>query len=123
MTTFISRLLVKRLNERLRFGERKAVYGISAGLVKRGPAGYFSISGTIRPDELDFSRNVIEEELAALRNGSHPDEVFESDRSVLVQQLRVSNASPSRWSPGQAVCFTIGAGIRIFRTFFQLLKG
>ena len=34
MLTFIGRFLGKRLNDRLRFGEQKAVYGISTGLVK-----------------------------------------------------------------------------------------
>lgn len=94
MLTFISSFLGKRLNDRLRFGEQKAAYGISTGLVKYGPAAYFQISGTIRESEFDFALRVIEEELEALRTGSLEDAVFEEQRSALIQQLRVSNSTP-----------------------------
>lgn len=92
--TFVSNFLRKRLNDRLRFGEQKAVYGISTGLIKYGPAGYFQISGTIRESEFDSAKRVIDEELEALRRDSHTQEVFEAERSVLIQQLRVSNSTP-----------------------------
>jgi predicted Zn-dependent peptidase len=94
MLTFIGGFLSKRLNDRLRFGEQKAVYGISTGLVQYGPSGYFQISGTIRESELDFALRVIEEELELLRKGSLDDATFEAERSVLIQQLRVSYSTP-----------------------------
>ncbi len=94
MLTFIGRFLNKRLNDRLRFGERKAVYGMSAGSAKRGPAAYFSIAGWIRPSEFKFATGVIDEEIEALRKGSLTDATFEAERSVLVQQLRVSYSTP-----------------------------
>ena len=84
--TFISNFLRQRLNDRLRFGEQKAVYGISTGLIRYGPAGYFQISGTIRESEFDFAKRVIDEELEALRRDSHTQEIFETARSVLIQK-------------------------------------
>ena len=94
MLSFVTRFLNKRLNDRLRFGERKAVYGMSVFLVRRGPAAYFSIAGWIRPTEFKFATEVIDEELEALRKGSLADAEFERERSVLIQQLRVSYATP-----------------------------
>jgi len=96
MLTFIERFLGKRLNDRLRFGEKKAAYGISTGLAKRGTAGYFLIGGTIREPEFDFALKVFDEELEGLRNGSLADAAFEADRSILIQQLRVSYATPEQ---------------------------
>jgi predicted Zn-dependent peptidase len=94
MLVFIGEFLGKRLNDRLRFGEKKATYGISTGLIRRGPAGYFFVGGTIRESELDFATRVFNEEIEALRNGSLSDAAFEADRSVVVQQLRVTYSTP-----------------------------
>jgi predicted Zn-dependent peptidase len=94
MLTFISRFLTKRLGDRLRFGDRKAVYGISAGLIKRGTAAYLSINGTIRPEEFEFARQVIQEELKSLKAAGLAPDAFENERSTLVQQLRVATATP-----------------------------
>jgi predicted Zn-dependent peptidase len=93
MLVFIRQLLGKRLNDRLRFGERKATYGIGVGIVKRGDAGYLHVSGGIKPEEFEFARGVIEEELEALRAGTLSEEEFDEDRSVVTRQLEVSSAS------------------------------
>ena len=90
---FISRLLDRRLNERLRFGERKATYGLRVGVVRRGAASYLQISGGVKTDELEFARGVVESELAALRDGAFPEETFEADRAAVIQQLQVASAS------------------------------
>lgn len=94
MLKFIEEFLGKRLNDRLRFGEKKAAYGISTFLTKRGPAGYFVVGGTIRESEFDFARKVFDEEIEALRNGTLSDAAFETDRAVVIQQARVSYSTP-----------------------------
>jgi predicted Zn-dependent peptidase len=94
MLVFISQLLSKRLNDQLRFGERKATYGIGVGIVKRGGAGYLHVSGGIKPEEYEFARGVIEGEIEALRRGTISQADFDEDRSAVARQLRVNNASP-----------------------------
>ena len=103
MLIFLSRFLGKRLNAKLRFGERKAVYGISVGVTRRGPAMYLSIDGRIKESEFEFARNVIEQELEALRTGTLPDAEFEADREAVTRQLRFQNTSAKelgRWVSG-----------------------
>lgn len=91
---FLSRLLSKRLNDRLRFSERKVAYGISVGVAKRGGAAYLYITGGLKPEEIEFARGVIEDELDALRSGTLPPDQFDEDRAALTRQLKVANASP-----------------------------
>jgi predicted Zn-dependent peptidase len=93
MLVFIRQLLSKRLNDQLRFGERKATYGINVGIVKRGGAGYLHVSGGIKAEEFEFARDVIEGELEALRTGTISQAEFDEDRSAVTRQLKVSNAS------------------------------
>ena len=88
---FVRDLLGRRLNQRLRYGERKAVYGASAGLVRRGPAAYLQVSSRIDRDDFDFATGIIDEEIEHLRNGSLDPAEFESDRAALVERLRASN--------------------------------
>ncbi len=100
---FVSHLLEKRLNDRLRFGERKATYGIGVGIVKRGRAAYLRLSGGIKKDEFEFARGVVEDELEALRSGALPPEDFEADRAAVARQLRVSTTAAEdleRWVSG-----------------------
>jgi predicted Zn-dependent peptidase len=94
MLMFVARLLSKRLNDRLRFGEDKAVYGISAGIGKVGPAAYLEVSGTIRSEKFDFARRVIEEEIEGLRSNNLSDAVFSEEKAVLIRQLYVSTTTP-----------------------------
>ncbi|UCF19433.1 MAG: insulinase family protein [Gemmatimonadota bacterium] len=97
---FISRLLDKRLNEQLRFGPRKATYGLRVALASRGAASYLQVSGGIKTDELDFARTVLQQELSTLRNASLPESIFAADRAALIQQLQVAGASSEgleRW--------------------------
>ena len=88
---FIRDLLNRRLNQRLRYGERKAVYGASANLVMRGPAAYLQIGSRIDEDDYDFAKSVIDEEIEFLRSGSLNAAEFEADRAALVERLRAAN--------------------------------
>ncbi|MGD2154332.1 MAG: pitrilysin family protein [Gemmatimonadales bacterium] len=100
MLAFIAQLLSKRLNDRLRFGERKATYGIAVGIVKRGGAGYLHVSGGIKSEEFEYAREVVEAELEALRTGRISQAEFDEGRSAVTRQLRVNNASSEdleRW--------------------------
>lgn len=81
---FIRHFLRRRLGSRLRYGERKAVYGVSASVISRGPAMFLDISARIKPSELDFANSVLEEELEMLRSGTHPAEEFETVRKAIV---------------------------------------
>ncbi len=100
MLIFISELLGKRLNDQLRFGERKATYGIGVGIIKRGPAAYLTIRGGIKEEEFEFARSVIEAEVEALRVGSMDIEEYEADRDAVTRQLIVTNSTSEdleRW--------------------------
>ena len=88
---FVRDLLGRRLNQRLRYGERKAVYGASASLVMRGPAAYLQVSSRIDEDDYDFATGIIAEEIEHLRNASLDAAAFEADRAAVVERLRASN--------------------------------
>ena len=88
---FIRDLLSRRLNQRLRYGERKAVYGAGASLAMRGPAAYLQVSSRIDRDDFDFATDVIDEEIEFLRTGSLDPAEFEADRAAVVERLRASN--------------------------------
>jgi predicted Zn-dependent peptidase len=94
MLIFLSHLLNKRLNDRLRFGERKATYGLYVGIVKRERGAFLYINGGIKADEYEYARSVVESELEALRTGSLSESEFEMDRAAVSRQLRVANAAP-----------------------------
>lgn len=103
MLIFLSQFLGKRLNDELRFGERKATYGIRVGIAKRGQATYLGISGGIKPSEFEYARGVVERELEALRSGTLPQEQFEADRDAVTRQLLVTNTASEdleRWVSG-----------------------
>ena len=110
MALFVRDLLRRRLNQRLRYGEQKAVYGLQVGTTQRGPAGYLQIQGSINEAEYDFAEAVIEEELAALRAGTLEFYEFEADRTALVERLRGEN------STAQALNFWV------FRNFYDPIK-
>jgi predicted Zn-dependent peptidase len=100
MLIFVAQLLGKRLNDQLRFGERKATYGVRASVVRRGPGTLLDLSGGFRRSEFDFARQLIEDEIEGLRSGSLSEAQFDEDRSALLGQLRVSNAAAEdleRW--------------------------
>jgi hypothetical protein len=88
---FLGRYLTRRLTARLRFGETKAVYGVSVSQIQRGPAQYFAVQAPIDEDEWDYARDVIDEELLALAEGSTPTAEFESDRQAVVERLIAEN--------------------------------
>lgn len=88
---FVRDLLNRRLNQRLRYGERKAVYGASANLVMRGPAAYLQVSSRIDEDDYDFASAIIDEEMEYLRSGSLGTSEFEADRAAVIERLRGAN--------------------------------
>jgi predicted Zn-dependent peptidase len=91
---FLSRLLGKRLNDQLRFGDRKATYGIVPFLMLRGPATALTIQGAIDKDQYSYARSVIDRELETLRGNGYSEEEFEADRSTISRQLKTANTSP-----------------------------
>lgn len=93
MLIFISRLLGKRLNDRLRFGDRKATYGIPVYVARRGQAMQLSLYSEIKPSEFEYARQVVEEELNLLRTGALKDEEFDNLRQTIARQLRASHSS------------------------------
>ena len=93
MLIFLSQFLGKRLNDELRFGERKATYGIRVGIAKRGQATYLGIAGGIKPSEFEYARDVVSRELEALRSGNLPEKQFEADRAAVTRQLLVTNTA------------------------------
>ncbi len=117
MLTFVSQFLSKRLNDALRFGERKATYGVGVGIVKRGRAAYLRVDGGIREAEFSFARSVVDREVEALRTGALTPEEFEADRDAVTRQLRVSNSASEdleRWVSGYFY------DSRVFRDFPDL---
>lgn len=85
---FIRDILDHRLNERIRWGERKAAYGVRVHLLTRGPAALFQVHGDIYPEEYALATRVIEEEIDALRTGALDQAEFERSRAVAVERLR-----------------------------------
>ena len=91
MMLFVRNLLSRRLNQRLRYGEQKAVYGLRVSTTQRGPGGFLQIQGSIDENEYDFAEATIQEEVGALRRGTVPRDEFEVDRTALVEGLRGEN--------------------------------
>lgn len=97
---FLNQFLEKRLNDRLRFGDRKATYGVQVGIIKRAGAAYMRVTTSIKESEFDYARGVLDGEIEALKNGEMATEEFESDRAAVSRQLRVSNTGADdleRW--------------------------
>ena len=110
MILFMRDLLRRRLNQRLRYGEQKAVYGVQVTTTQRGPAGYLRIQGSIDEEEYEFAEAVIQEELTALREGTLPPDEFEVDRTALVERLRGENLTPE------------ALNLWVFRHFYDPVK-
>lgn len=88
---FLARYLDRRLTARLRFGETKAVYGVGATVVQRGPAAYLTLDAPVAPDRFEFARGVIDDELTLLRDGSTPPDRFAQDRDAVVERTISEN--------------------------------
>ena len=93
MLLFVRDLMARRLNQRLRYGEQKAVYGLQVTTTQRGPGGYLQIRGSIDENEYEFAEAIIKEEFGALRTGTRLDDEFEADRTALVEGLRGENST------------------------------
>ena len=91
MILFMRDFLNRRLNQRLRYGEQKAVYGLQVASSKRGPAAFLQVRGSIDEDEYDFAVGVIEEEIESLRTRALDGAAFEADRSAVIERLRSGN--------------------------------
>lgn len=97
---FLSRWLDQRLDERLRFGQRKAVYGVSAFIQRRADAAQLVISGEVKREELAFARSVISAELERLASGTVTDSEFVTERAAITARLRAETNSAEaleRW--------------------------
>jgi hypothetical protein len=88
---FLARYLDRRLTARLRFGETKAVYGVGATVVERGPVAYLTLDAPVDPDRFEFAREVIDEELTLLRDGTTPGDRFAQDRDAVVERMISDN--------------------------------
>ena len=88
---FVRDLLNRRLGQRLRYGERKAVYGASLNLGQRGPAKYLVLDTRIDKEDYEFAVGIIDEEIEFLRTGTFDAAEFEADRAAVVERLRSSN--------------------------------
>ena len=88
---FVRDLLNRRLGQRLRYGERKAVYGASLSLAQRGPAKYLLLITQIDKEDYAFATGIIDEEIEFLRTGTFDAAEFEADRAAVVERLRSSN--------------------------------
>jgi hypothetical protein len=93
MLLFLRAFLRRRLNRKLRYGDRKAVYGIWVGVDQRGPATTFSIGGEIKKNEYHYARQVVVEELTALRSGTLTDQEFAIEQQAVARNLRVNNTT------------------------------
>ena len=80
-----------RLNQRLRYGERKAAYTPQVAIAKRGPAAYLRLATDINEEEYDFAIQVLSEELESLRTGGLDPVEFEEDRRAVIERLRTAN--------------------------------
>ena len=88
---FVRDLLNRRLDQRLRYGERKAVYGASINLIQRGPAKLLVLDTRIDEEDYAFARGIIDEEIEFLRTGALGAAEFEADRAAVVERLRSTN--------------------------------
>ncbi|MBI4854049.1 MAG: insulinase family protein [Acidobacteria bacterium] len=93
MVIFISQLLQNRLNEQLRYGERKATYGMVTPIAQRGNAAILQILGNLKESEYTFARGVIEKEIESLRNKTLKEEVFQTEKAAIINKLCVMNSS------------------------------
>jgi len=91
---FLARYLDRRLTARLRFGETKAVYGVGANVVQRGPAAYLTLDAPVDPDRFDYARGVLDEELELLRDGATPTDRFAQDRDAVVERTISESREP-----------------------------
>ena len=88
---FIRDFLYHRINQRIRRGERKAVYTVDVALLTRGPAAMLNVRANIHPDEYTLAREAIEDEIESLRTGTLEAAEFERVRTLLVERLRARN--------------------------------
>ena len=85
---FVQHLLGRRINQRLRWGERKAAYLLEVYLGMHGPAAVLRIQGDIERDEYAIAGRVIDSEIESLRTGSIDPAEFEENRAVAVDWIR-----------------------------------
>jgi predicted Zn-dependent peptidase len=91
---FIEDLLRHRLMERLRRGEAKLIYSISAGTAIRGSVAFFGIQADLDPRNERPTRDAIAAELDRLARAAEDTVAFYADRDALSRRVRMENASP-----------------------------
>lgn len=91
---FIDRYLERRLRDRLRFGEVKAVYSLALSVTQRGPAAHVLLSAPVDPQAWAYAETVVQEEVDRLVSGSVSAEEFAADRAAVVGQLVSANREP-----------------------------
>ncbi|RMH11256.1 MAG: hypothetical protein D6701_15315, partial [Gemmatimonadetes bacterium] len=91
---FLERYLSRRLSQRLRYGERKAIYSLRVSYTRRGPAAHLSIDARVLPDALAFADSVVDQELGALAAGEVDPEEWERDRTAVVDAWRTETRTP-----------------------------
>lgn len=90
---FLSRYLERRLSRRLRFGERKAVYGVRVSLEIRWPAAHLELVAPMEEGEVEYALSVVEEELEVLRSAAMDSTEFARERDALARQLAAESQS------------------------------
>jgi predicted Zn-dependent peptidase len=91
---FMEDLLRHRLMERLRRGESKLIYSLSAGTAIRGPVAFFGIQADLSPQDERPARDAIAAELDRLARAAEDTLAFYADRDALSRRVRTENASP-----------------------------
>ncbi|MBN8722798.1 MAG: insulinase family protein [Acidobacteria bacterium] len=89
---FISQFLQNRLNDRLRFGDRKATYGFGVSVAQRSPIALLQIYGNLKESEYNFARELIDKEIEALRKATLTDQEFETEKAIIIRKLKVTNS-------------------------------
>ncbi len=88
---FVRDLLDRRINQRLRWGERKAAYGVEVFLETRGPVAILRLRGMFERNGYAFARGVIDDEIESLRTASLDPAQFEESRTAAIERLRTMN--------------------------------
>ncbi len=119
---FFRDLLDRRINQRLRWGERKAAYGVHVYLETRGPVGKLRLSGMFERNGYAFARGVIDDEIESLRTGSFDSLQFEESRAAAIERLRTVNRTAESINDWTATTFYDPAVFTDFpdlTTFYQ----
>ena len=91
---FVARFLAVRLNDTLRFGRDKSVYGVRVELNRMQGGAVLSIGSTADAQRVNDVRRAIDREVAALRDGSMSDSTWEQTKRRLVEGMTTTLRDP-----------------------------